>query len=392
MQRNNKSGNASRSLALPMVFALVAAALIGFAAGFGLAIGITLTHHAGRIAAFWPAKGPLIALFLSLMLFLILAAALLASRRTFESRLQEEKTRYRLLADNSRDIVVLSDLEGRRIYVSPAVKDVLGWTPEEWTGANAADLMHPDDVPGFKVMLQEMLSGSDRRIFSYRTRKKDDSYLWMEASVRVLRDEGTGEPSSFVANVRDISRRVEAEEKLDLAYRQMRQLATLDGLTSLPNRRRFDEVLEVEWRRAMRNNQSIALLMVDLDHFKRVNDLYGHRAGDLCLQTVAMVIADCMRRPGDAAARYGGEEFAVILPDTDAEGARHLGELLREKIHNAHTDIGVGDPITLSASVGVASRVPRMYERADPLVEAADRALYDAKKAGRDRVQVFHSS
>lgn len=326
-----------------------------------------------------------------LLLSIAPVAAALARQRAIDKQLYEEKTRYRLLADNSRDIVVLSDLEGRRLYVSPAVEDVLGWSPAEWTGVKSEDLMHPDDLPGFRTMLAEMLQGSERRAFSYRTRKKDDTYLWMEASLQLLRDEVTGEPNAYVANVRDISRRVAAEEKLDLAYRQMRQLATLDGLTSLSNRRRFDEVLEVEWRRAMRNHESIALLMLDIDHFKRVNDMYGHRAGDLCLQTVAMVIADCMRRPGDLAARYGGEEFAVILPNTDAEGARHLGELLREKIHNAQTDIGMGDPVVLTASVGIASRSPRMYERPDLLVEAADRALYDAKSAGRDRVLVFRS-
>ena len=385
-KNSGTNGGTNRSLAQATAFGLTAGALIGIAAVFGL----TLARRSGGITAFWP-NNIFLALFFVLLLVIALVAGLLASKRMFEKRLSEEKTRYRLLADNSRDIVVLSDLKGHRLYASPAVQDVLGWTPEEWMGSNATGWMHPEDVPGFHVMLEEMLSGADRRIFVYRTRKKDGSYVWVEASVRLVREEGTGEPDAFVANVRDISRRVDAEEKLDLAYRQMRQLATLDGLTSLANRRRFDEVLDVEWRRAMRNQESIALLMIDIDHFKRVNDLYGHRVGDLCLQTVAMVIADCMRRPGDIAARYGGEEFAVILPDTDEEGAHHLAELLRTKIHAAHTDADLGDPVVLTASVGVACRVPGMYERPDTLVETADRALYDAKNAGRDRVLVFHA-
>ncbi|MGC9292387.1 MAG: diguanylate cyclase domain-containing protein [Acidobacteriaceae bacterium] len=316
-------------------------------------------------------------------------AVMLARQRLYKQQLREEKMHFRLLADNSRDIVVLSDLQGRRLYASPAVQDVLGWSPEEWTGTCSVDYMHPDDVAAFQAMLAEMASGKDRGAFTYRTRKKDGQYLWMEASLRLLRDQKTGAPSTYVAGLRDISGRMEVEAKLEQAYRQMRQLATLDGLTNLANRRRFDEVLEVEWRRALRSQAPLSLLMIDLDHFKRVNDMYGHRAGDLCLQTVAMVIADCLRRPGDVAARYGGEEFAVVLPNTDVEGALHLAETVRQKVRRAQTDIGVGKPVVLSASVGVACRVPAAYERPDPLVEAADHALYEAKNAGRDRVSAF---
>ncbi len=293
--------------------------------------------------------------------------------------------RYRLLADNSRDIVVVATLEGRRIYVSPAVEDVLGWRQEEWLNHDATDTMHPHDIPAFQRMLKGLTQGIDRSSFRYRTRHRKGHYVWVEASMRVLPDEVTGEPDGFVASVRDISERVEAAQKLEEAHRMLQQQAQRDGLTQLSNRGYFDEALEREWRRGRRTGNPVALLMVDLDHFKQINDSYGHRAGDQCLRHLAPLLREVAKRPSDVIARYGGEEFALLLPDVSLDAAMMLAELLCIKVREAEFDIGIGRPLPLRVSVGVAAEIPDKQNRADHLVEMADRALYTAKQLGRDR-------
>ena len=323
---------------------------------------------------------------LVMMACIVPVGATLERQRQLRGSLRQGMKRYQLLADNSRDIVVLANLEGQRLYVSPAVTDALGWLPQEWVGQNAAELMFPEDVAPFRRLLKEMLHGEDKRTFRYRSRHKNGRYVWMEASIRTLVDEETHRPNGFVANVRDISERVDAEQKLSHAYEQMQQQAQQDGLTGLANRRRFDEALDAEWRRGRRTGRNLALLMVDIDNFKRVNDTYGHRAGDYCLQAVAACLRMTARRPSDVIARYGGEEFALLLPDVEVATALVMAEALCMKVREQRIDAGVGRELTLTISVGVAAQVPDTNVRADVLVGSADRALYAAKQAGRNCV------
>ena len=301
-------------------------------------------------------------------------------------RLREGMRQYRLLANNSRDIVVLSSLEGHRLYVSPAVKEVLGWTPEEWTNRDSVDFLHPDDVGPFQKVLKKMLDGEDRCIFRYRSRHKDGHYVWVEASMRCLPDKTTGLPTAYVASIRGISERVEVEQQLEAAYRQVQEQAQRDSLTGLSNRRRFDEGLDAEWRRGYRTVHPLALLMVDIDHFKQINDTYGHRAGDHCLQALAGLLQQTARRPGDVVARYGGEEFALLLPDVEIATALVMAERLCMMVRELKIEAGIGRVLNITVSVGVAVLMPDKSARADVLVEAADRALYAAKESGRNRV------
>lgn len=313
-------------------------------------------------------------------------AATLERQRQLRARLRLGIQRYQLLADNSRDIVVLVNLEGRRLYVSPAVRDVLGWTPMEWTGQSAADFIHRDDLGAYRRLLKEMVRGEDRRAFRYRTRHKDGRYLWMEANVRALPEGANGEPAAFVANLREITERVESERRLAEAHELIQQQAERDSLTQLANRRCFDAMLEKEWRRGRRTGNPIALLMVDIDHFKRVNDTYGHRAGDQCLQTLAEILRKTARRPSDLAARYGGEEFGILLPDVSLTDATVMADMLCMHVREQLFEAGIGRALELTVSVGVAALVPSRNTRADLLVESADLALYAAKEAGRNCV------
>jgi diguanylate cyclase (GGDEF)-like protein len=176
-----------------------------------------------------------------------------------------------------------------------------------------------------------------------------------------------------------LKRRAAAENQLAL-------LANTDGLTGLCNRRRFDEALETEWRRAQRAATPIALLMIDADHFKAYNDRHGHQAGDAALAGIAGCIAQATERASDLAARYGGEEFAVLLPGVNADGAFELAEKIR-RILAALRDIQRDRPDTYpTVSVGLACLTPQAIHDPSDLVREADAALYQAKRDGRDRV------
>ena len=178
-----------------------------------------------------------------------------------------------------------------------------------------------------------------------------------------------------------------ARASLELHNISLRALADSDGLTGLGNRRLFEEALEREVGRARRGSLPFALILTDVDFFKKYNDRYGHVAGDACLRQVALAIASGARRPADLAARYGGEEFVLILPDTDLDGAMAVAELIREAVaalQIEHADSPQGQ-VTLSLGVvaGYPAREPE--QEASAWVQAADTALYDAKAAGRDR-------
>jgi len=172
---------------------------------------------------------------------------------------------------------------------------------------------------------------------------------------------------------REIGRRAKAEDKLE-------ELATTDALTGLRNRRKFDAVIDAEWRRAVRQRTPVALLMIDADHFKAYNDSFGHQAGDQVLVSIAICISDSVRRAGDCAARYGGEEFAALLPGLAAMDALRVAETIRLKVE------GSSDRQSISTvSIGVASLTPVPGMDWTGLVNAADKALYAAKANGRNQ-------
>ncbi len=187
---------------------------------------------------------------------------------------------------------------------------------------------------------------------------------------------------------RPITRRIRSDMfRLTALAEEMSELSRKDGLTNVYNRRHFDEQIAQEWRRAAREDQVLSLLIMDIDHFKRFNDHYGHQAGDQALRNVAGAAAAQLKRPGDLLARYGGEEFAVILPQTGLEGARHMAEAIRRAVEElAVPNSGSLAAPVLTVSLGVAADWPARNQGPENLVEAADQALYRAKHSGRNRV------
>jgi diguanylate cyclase (GGDEF)-like protein len=183
--------------------------------------------------------------------------------------------------------------------------------------------------------------------------------------------------------------RVRNHMQLKKTADQLEMLAHVDGLTGIANRRRFDETLDLEMRRCQRAEQPISLLLLDIDHFKQYNDHFGHGMGDLCLTQVAASLSHSVARAADLVARYGGEEFAVILPQTDCEGAFQIAERLREHILGLkipHAPITGQEFVTIS--IGIACISPTAATPPGELVDAADKKLYAAKHAGRNQVCV----
>lgn len=204
--------------------------------------------------------------------------------------------------------------------------------------------------------------------------------LYLAIDAGPIHDEA-GNLIAVVETLRDLTDQKRAEMAL-------KELATKDGLTGLSNRRAFDQMLITEWARAQRTQKPMALLFVDVDHFKLFNDRHGHQTGDECLRAVAGVVSRHAVRPLDLASRYGGEEFALILPEMDCDTACAVAEDIRTAVMGlqiAHGADGAGDHVTLS--VGVASHIPGEADGGpDRLLGAADEALYAAKRLGRNRV------
>jgi diguanylate cyclase (GGDEF)-like protein len=180
----------------------------------------------------------------------------------------------------------------------------------------------------------------------------------------------------------------DSERNLRLLNSKLHEQSLIDPLTQIANRRRFEQVLEVEWNRALRSGWPISVVMLDIDHFKSLNDHYGHLRGDECLTAVAQMLRRDLRRGGELLARYGGEEFVAVLPNVDADGAMLTAEAMRGRVHQ----IGIenhGSPLgRLTISAGVCSVVPVAGLTREGLVEAADTALYRAKSSGRNRAEL----
>lgn len=214
------------------------------------------------------------------------------------------------------------------------------------------------------------------------------------------------DPIELIARIRHHSKAYLNQIQRDDAYRALREsqqqllemniellrLTNVDGLTGLNNRKRFNEYLEAEWKRAVREQSPFALLMIDVDDFKRYNDTYGHLAGDDILKRVAETIQRSPERSTDLAARFGGEEFAVILPATPLSGTQYLGEKLRRDVEAqriVHSASSTGEFVTIS--VGGAAIIPQRGDSSLHLLEAADEALYEAKRLGKNRMITYRN-
>lgn len=179
---------------------------------------------------------------------------------------------------------------------------------------------------------------------------------------------------------------------LSKANEELERMSKNDGLTGIANKRYFIEYMKQEWRRCMRTGLPVSLLFIDVDHFKPYNDNYGHVKGDVCLKKIAQALHGAVRRNSDVAFRYGGEEFAIILPETDDHGMRHMGHIMVQALRNLklpHAFSSATDIVTISA--GGACMIPAQGKNSNALIELADKGVYQAKGTGRNRFAVVES-
>jgi diguanylate cyclase (GGDEF)-like protein len=248
---------------------------------------------------------------------------------------------------------------------------------------------HPDDRKAIASALASAISDGTPFEFTVRLIRADGELRHVQS--RGLAIPGPDGIAAAVFGIFiDITESRKTEAILHHMNQALEQIAYLDAMTKLANRRQFDDTLDREWRRAVREETALSLVMLDVDRFKAFNDLYGHIAGDACLRSVAKVLSAVAQRPGDLAARYGGEEFAIILPCTEAIGAEKIGQAARDAVASLKlTHAGnaqCGGVVTISAGVATAYPQPDAVQGWVDFVARADAMLYEAKRTGRNRV------
>ncbi len=299
-----------------------------------------------------------------------------------EEALRSSEARFRTLVENANDIIYTLDRDGSLTYVSPNWQDLLGHPPREVTGRGMRDFVHPDDLDACQQFLRAVVTGGKKRGgIEYRVRHINGDWHWHTSNGAPLMDE-QGTVISFLGIARDITERKLADERIA-------HLAHYDALTDLPNRSLFFEMLQRSLGRARREHRKLALLFVDLDRFKPVNDRYGHSVGDALLQAIARRMNTCFRQ-SDLVARMGGDEFVVLLDGIEALAD---AELAARKLWTALAEPFELDGLSLavSSSIGIAV-FPDHAGDGDELVQRADRAMYEAKALDRDAVCVWHDT
>ncbi len=300
--------------------------------------------------------------------------------------LEESEEKFRTIVNYSSDMITIHNSAGKYLYVSPAAKEILQYKDEDIIGYDSYHFIHPDDLKMIEANHDALLKDG-YVVSTYRIRKKDGEYIWFESSIKSIQGK-TPEETQLIVISRNITERKTVEQKLQEANKVLQELSTKDGLTGIWNRRTFDERLELEWNRALRNSSSLSLVMLDIDYFKKFNDTYGHQGGDDCLIEVASMIELTANETGGMAFRYGGEEFSVILPATNLAEAELLAESIRRAVENLKISYAgslISECVTIS--LGVNTMIPTKEQTPEQLILEADKSLYQAKQDGRNCVR-----
>jgi diguanylate cyclase (GGDEF)-like protein/PAS domain S-box-containing protein len=320
---------------------------------------------------------------------------LLENHERSQQALFESEERFRFMAETTGDVLYRLRYSTMKYdYISPSIKKLTGHAPEEIDELGFASLIAEMEMPGvettsFEAIAKTRRAGKTGEFHAdYMVRTKSGDRKWLSDHSFPWRNEA-GDIIGSVGILTDITQRKQAEFALRRANHELQRLASLDGLTRLANRRRFDEFLKQEWLRMRREKAPLSVVLADIDHFKLYNDTFGHIAGDDCLRTVARVIRQCVRRPADLVARYGGEEFGIVLSKTDSSGAMFVSEMIRVAVLN----LKISNPASsakpfVTLSLGVSSTHPAKKTAPETLLATADEALYDAKGQGRNRAVV----
>lgn len=296
--------------------------------------------------------------------------------------------------ESARDGVSISDAinpENPLVYVNPAFEKMTGYHADEILGTNCRFLQGNQTNQPEVAKIRRAIERGESCIVTLRNFTRSGKLFYNELSMAPVHD-AKGCLTHYIGIQKDVTRRVMAEKRLIERDRELQKLnfelerlARCDGLTGLLNRRTFDDCLQREWRRALREKSALNLYMVDIDHFKKLNDQFGHAAGDACLRHISNVLEECFGRASDFVARYGGEEFVILNAGSPQDQALAQGEKLLQAVREQNS-ADLGQKITVS--IGCCSAVPEKDTNPEKLLQTADAALYRAKNSGRDRMEI----
>ncbi|MEO0406371.1 MAG: diguanylate cyclase [Cyanobacteria bacterium P01_A01_bin.135] len=318
---------------------------------------------------------------------LICTATDISERKRAELLLQqyaedlgEWRDRYDAVARASGQVLFEYDLDADVDTWGPNTELVLGYPHDQMPNGMEAfmALIHPEDRPRFQQVLQEDRTSRDPYRVEFRFRRPDGSYVWIREQ-GITRFDSENRPIQVIGYLADISDYKQAEQRLAQQKELFEQLAILDGLTEVGNRRRLEMAFHDEWQRHQQTSDTIAVAMIDVDHFKAYNDRYGHPAGDACLRRVAQALQASVR-PTDLVCRYGGEEFTLLLPKTDTSAAEAIAQRIQQSIAALDIKHPQASPTgLLTVSLGIAVVCP-LNVTPDAALALADSALYQAKQ------------
>jgi diguanylate cyclase (GGDEF)-like protein/PAS domain S-box-containing protein len=339
-------------------------------------------HSRPRFDAGLPTYEPIVVLFgcvvVSLLLFGMVWSLTSTRERavalaeTMTHKLRESELRYRLLADGSQGLICEHDRAGMLLYVNDAAASILGYTPEQMIGRPLSDFLSPRVRDHFGEYLARVTAGRDEGMMSITTRSGEER-VWKYVNAPCVSPSGE---DRILGNAQDITEMIRAQRELKAAKEVAQEQASVDALTGLSNRRTFDLQLTHAVEQARRQHERLAVLFVDLDGFKKVNDTYGHEVGDELLRHVGAALTRTIRK-SDLAARFGGDEFALILTNI---GERKNAESVSKKLlTNLQTPLSGHSQITPRASIGI-SLFPEDGETPSALLGHADTAMYDTKR------------
>lgn len=317
----------------------------------------------------------------------------ITERKKYEAEIIESEEEYKSILSASPVNITITDLHGRILMISPAAIDMFGYNSDfdGFIGMQILDFIIPEDVERAQLNMLKMYQKENREPNEYKAVRNDNTTFDIEVSGELVYSENN-QPDKMVFIIRDITERKRNEMQTQELLKQLEidkntaQLDSItDGLTGLANRRYFDEVLKTEFFRIKRSESKLSLIMLDIDYFKKYNDNYGHLSGDQCLRDIASTLKTIIGRAPDVVARFGGEEFIIILPETDENGAKTLGERIRKEIEGLaipHKASEISNYVTVS--VGVVTVFPSDGLSPEQVLEMVDEALYCAKKGGRN--------
>ncbi|WP_407275156.1 diguanylate cyclase [Halothiobacillus sp. DCM-1] len=299
----------------------------------------------------------------------------LTERSQLETHLRATEEQFQRMMNTMQDVFYRTDAEGITRYVCPAVQQVLGYTAEEIIGKPAADFYpHPSDREQLK---QAIMAQGFVRDFPGQMRRKDGQIIDISISSTILLDE-EGKFAGVEGIWRDITERRNLERELE-------RRATTDELTGIANRRTILETLGSAFERYQRKHRPLVVLILDLDFFKRINDDYGHVAGDRLLKAIVHAIQQEIRTI-DHFGRLGGEEFIIVLEDTPRDSATAIAERILDRVRHTAFDLALAQPVHITLSIGATAALPT-DRHPTHLLEHADAALYAAKEGGRDQLR-----